>query len=191
MILYATIIPFNMIENENQDMSQEMLKILINIIELLLISYSLNTRNSFNVQEVHLKVLTVGLAWNLADSVATNLLYFLMNATGEEVKWEYIQSAIQSNLDLIERIAIVALVQVYETLRTNSKMNIHILIFLIAKYFFTGIGFKYFFKMYYEDQLNQLGVKCVYVIIFALISKYIFNYIYADDFKTEDEKLEE
>ncbi len=160
-----------MIENERQDISQETLKVLINIIELLLISYSLNQRHSFNKKEVHLKVLCVGLAWSLADSVATNLLYFLMNATGEEFKWEYIQSGIQSNLDLIERIAIVALVQVYETLKEAKKINIHIFVFLVVKYFFSGLGFKYINRLNYEDQWSQLGAKGVYCLIFALISK--------------------
>lgn len=88
MVLYATIIPFNQIESENYDLSQEILKILINTIELILIGYSLKARNSFSNTEAKFKVLTVGLAWALADSVTSYLLYFLMNATGEEFKWE-------------------------------------------------------------------------------------------------------
>lgn len=168
MVLYATVIPFNSIESDKYDLSQETLKILINTVELLLIAYSLKVRNSFNEKETHLKVLTVGLAWSLADAVTSYLLYFLTNATGEEFKWEYIQSAIQSNLDLIERIAVVALVEIYDKLRTSNKLNVHVVLILIAKYFFTGLGFKFINKLNYEDPWNQLLAKGAYCIIFAL-----------------------
>jgi hypothetical protein len=175
------------------------LKILINTIELLLISYSLKVRNSFNDKEIHLKVLTVGLAWTLADSLASYMLYFLMNATGEEFKWEYIQSAILSNLDLIERIAVVALVQVYESLRNKNKLNFPILIILIAKYFFTGIGFKYIDGLHNDDPWSQLIAKGLYCLIFAFISKYlyfiyfrmIFNSAFSENYIDEDFNLEQ
>jgi hypothetical protein len=171
MILYATVIPFNSIESDKYDLSQEILKILINMIEVILISYSLKNRNSFNEKESHLKVLSVGLAWALADAVTSNLLYFLMNATGEEFKWEYIQSAIQSNLDLIDRISVVALVECYDKLRSQNSTNIHILIILIFKYFFSGLGFKYVEKLRFDDAWNQLIAKAVFTLSFAFLTK--------------------
>lgn len=173
MVLYATIIPFNGLDNDKDgsDFSQETLKIIVNTIEIILIMYCLRLKNNFNEKETHLKVLSVGLAWALAESVASNLLYFLMNATGEEFKWEYIQAAIQSNLDLIERIAIVSLVQSYETLKTQNKFNIHVLLFLIFKYFFNGLGFKFIEKLKYEDTWNSLGAKASICFVFAIISK--------------------
>ena len=173
MVLYATIIPFNGLESEkdNSDFSQETLKIIVNTIEILLIMYSLRLKNNFNEKETHLKVLSVGLAWALADSAASNLLYFLMNATGEEFKWEYIQAAIQSNLDLIERIAIVGLVQSYETLKTQNRFNVHVLLIIIFKYFFNGLGFKYIEKLKFEDSWHNIGAKASICIIFAIISK--------------------
>ncbi len=171
MILYATVIPYNQIESDNYDFSQETLKILINTIELILIIYSLRVRNSFSEKEAHLKVLTVGVAWALADALMSYFLYFLMNATGEEFKWEYIQAAIQSNLDLIERIAIVALVACYEKLRSVNQTNIHILLILIAKYFFSGLGFRYIEKIRFEDPWTQLAAKGVACLAFALLAK--------------------
>jgi len=170
MVLYATIIPFNSIESGKYELSHETIKILINTIEILLICYSLKIRNSFNEKEIHLKVLTVGLAWSLADNLTSYLLYFLLNATGEEFRWEYIQSAIQSNLDLIEKISLVALVEVYESLRQKNKSNLHIILFLIGKYFFTGLGFKYL-DILYDDQWTHLFFKAIYCLIFAFLSK--------------------
>lgn len=193
MILYATIIPFNSIESEKYDLSQETLKILINTIELVLISYSLKVRSSFNNKEVHLKVLTVGLAWSLADSVTSYLLYFLMNATGEEFRWEYIQNAIQSNLDLIERIAVVSLVECYDKLKSKNKLNIHIVLFLVAKYFFTGLGFRYFDRLHSEDPWNQLIIKGIYCLGFAFLARIVFSMVFRDTYRegTEEELEEE
>jgi hypothetical protein len=113
----------------------------------------------------------VGLAWGLADSVASYLLYFLMNATGEEFKWEYIQTAIQSNLDLIEKIAVVCLVDCYEKFKSQNKLNIHIVLILIGKYFFNGLAFKFIDKLHFDDSWNQLGVKAAYCFAFALIAR--------------------
>ncbi len=173
MVLYATIIPFSGLESEkdHSDLSQETLKIIINTIEIILIIYSLRIKNIFNEKETHLKVLTVGIAWALAESIASNLLYFLLNATGEEFKWEYIQAAIQSNLDLIEKIAIVALVQSYETLKNQNRFNVHIVLILISKYFFSGLGFRYVEQLKFDDSWHALGARAVTCLAFAFLSK--------------------
>ncbi len=156
---------------------------------MLFIYYSLKVRNPFQNSEAHLKVLTVGLSWALADSVTSYLLYFLMNATGEEFKWEYIQTAIQSNLDLIERIAIVALVECYDYLKKSNSVNIHVAFLLVGKYFLTGFGFKFLETQCSEDSWYQLGVKAIYIVIFSIITKIIFRNIF-DGKDSEDALLE-
>ena len=163
--------PLNSLETDNNDLTQETLKILINFFEIIMIYYSLKVKNSFMEEESHLKVLAVALAWTTADSVASYLLYFLMNATGEEFKWEYIQSAINCNLEFIERIAVVALVECYDKLKTNNKVNLHVIFILIAKYLFSGLGFKFIEKLRYEDSWHQLIARGVFTLGFALFSK--------------------
>jgi hypothetical protein len=185
MVLYATVIPYNSIETEKYEFSQETLNVLINFAELIFIRYSLQVRNTFQEKEAGLKVLSVGLSWSLADSVFTFLLYFLMNATGEEFKWEYIQAAIQSNFDLIDRIAVVALVECYEELKKRNSTNIHIIILLLSKYFITGLGFKYIDVLRYEDPWSQLICKGAFSLVFAWIVKFIFNIIFRE--VTEEE----
>ena len=107
MILYATIIPYNPSENDTVNSMQELIRVLINSIEVIFIFYLLKGKNNFSENENGLKVLAVGLGWSLADSLCMHLFYFLMNATGEEFTWEYIQTGILSNVDLIERIGMV------------------------------------------------------------------------------------
>ena len=173
MVLYATVIPYNSVDQDKDhyDISQETLKIIINIVEVIMIAYSLKVRNSFSEKESHLKVLTVGIAWASADSIASNLLYFLMNATGEEFKWDYIQSAIQSNLDLFNLISIVALVECYEVLKSKQKFNVHIIMILLFKYFFNGLGYKHIKALNFDDSWYQLAAKGVACLVFAIFAK--------------------
>ena len=174
MILYATVIPFNLAEGDKSDISHEILKTLINILEVVLIRYSLQERSPYQDKETGLKVLNVGLTWSLIESLCSYLLYFLMNATGEEFRWEYIQTAIQSNFDLIERIAIVALIECYEKQRKSNGWNFHLLILIMIKYFISGLGFKYLEVLKSNDQWIQLGKKGAYTIMFAFITRYEF-----------------
>ena len=91
-----------MIASETNNLSQDLLKITINLVELIFLSYSLRAKNSFTENEKISKILTVALSWALADSIFSNFLYFLMEATAEEFKWDFIQVAIQSNYDLVK-----------------------------------------------------------------------------------------
>lgn len=187
MVLYATIIPFNSNEIDSFNLWQETLKILINIVEVVLINYSLKSKNAFSDKEIGLKVLTVGLAWTFADSIFSYLLYFLMNATGEEFKWDYIQTAVQSNFDMIDKIAIVALVACMDKLTTDKKWNFHIMIIIIAKYFFSGLGFKYIDRLKFEDSWLQLLSRGVCTLAFGLFSRIIFSVVFRELTMSEEE----
>jgi hypothetical protein len=168
MVLYATVIPFNSIESERYDLSHEILKVLINTLELVFISYSLKLKNSFQEKETGLKVLSVGLAWTLAETMCSNLLYFLMNATGEEFQWEYIQTAIQCNFDLIERLAVVALLECYYR---NTILSPLYLVLVLGRYFVTGLGFKYIDALKHNDDWKQLAIRGGYSLGFAIVAR--------------------
>jgi hypothetical protein len=168
MVLYATVIPFNSIETERYDLSHEILKVLINTLELVFISYSLKLKHSFQEKETGTKVLSVALAWTFAETICSNLLYFIMNATGEEFQWEYIQTAIQTNFDLIERIAVVALLECYYRKTTFSFFYLAL---VLARYFVVGLGFKYLDILKHHDEWRQLMIKGGFSLGFAIVSR--------------------
>jgi hypothetical protein len=168
MVLYATVIPFNSIETERYDISHEVLKVLINTLELVFISYSLKLKNSFSEKETGLKVLSVGLAWTLAEALCSNLLYFLMNATGEEFQWEYIQTAIQCNFDLVERLAVVALLECYYK---GTIMGPFYLLLALSRYFITGLGYKYIDSLKHPDEWKQLMIRGGFSFGFAIVAR--------------------
>lgn len=175
MLLYATVIPYNTIESENYDISQELFKVLINCIEVVFILMALKNKSTFNESEAHLKVLTVALAWSLSESVFSYSLYFLFNANSEEFKWEYIQTAISANIDLLERIAIIALVECYRLKEEAGKTKFYLLLILIAKNTISSIGSKYIEVLKTDDQWIKLAHKFSITVVFAIIVSIIFN----------------
>lgn len=101
MLLYATVIPYKALESENYNFSQEVLQVLIASVEIVFILWALREKNNFMEREIHLKIIALSLAWSLAESLFSYLLYFFMNAIAEEFKWEYIQTSIIANIDLV------------------------------------------------------------------------------------------
>ena len=148
---------------------------MINLVEIILIRYSLRLKNPFSDKETALKVLTVALAWTLGNSICSNLLYFLMNATGEEFNWEYIITAIESNFDLIERLSVVALVECVDQETKSLKYKASIGSILILKYAFFGLGFKFISHLQTDDKWVQLYYKAIATLVLGLISRIIFK----------------
>lgn len=163
------------------------MKVMVNLIEIVLIKYALNLKNPFSEKETALKVLTVGLIWTLANSICSNLLYFLMNATGEEFNWEYIITAIESNFDLIERLAVVALVQCFDQADKSFQYKSTIGAILVFKYAFFGLGFKFIKGLRTDDKWMQLYYKAVATLILGFISRIIFKRSFKNQQELEKE----
>lgn len=153
----------------------------------MLIKYALNLKNPFSEKETALKVLTVGLIWTLANSICSNLLYFLMNATGEEFNWEYIITAIESNFDLIERLAVVALVECLDQNDKSFQYKAFIGAILVFKYAFFGLGFKFIRIIKTDDKWIQLYYKAIATLILGFISRIIFKRSFKNQQELEKE----
>lgn len=153
----------------------------------MLIKYALNLKNPFSEKETALKVLTVGLIWTLANSICSNLLYFLMNATGEEFNWEYIITAIESNFDLIERLAVVALVECLDQNDKSFQYKAFIGAILVLKYAFFGLGFKFIRIIKTDDKWIQLYYKAIATLVLGFISRIIFKRSFKNQQELEKE----
>lgn len=181
MLLYATIIPYNTIESQDYNFSQEALIVVVNSIEIFFIILALNRKSSFiEAKESYLKVLTVSLSWSLSESFFSYFLYFLMNATNDEFNWQFIQSSVISNIDLFERIGIVAIVECYILLKKYNKFNHHLILLLLAKYSLNNFGYKYIpylNKTGWGDIQARFSSCCIFVIICKLIYNNIIESI--------------
>ena len=56
-----------------------------------------------------------------------------MNSMGEEFTWEYIRTTILANLQMIEKIAIIALIQSIQKLMDHKKLYMLLILLIIVK----------------------------------------------------------
>ena len=188
MVLYATVIPFEIGENVQLTLPQEIIKTLIYMTEIIFLFQSLKSKNNFTDQQAAFKIVTIALGWSLADSLFSNLFYYLMNSMGEEFTWEYIRTAILANLQMIEKMAIIALIQSAQKLMDDNKAYIHIIVLIIIKYLFNSFAYNYIPQLNFGgDQWKILMSKIAITVIFGLTAKKIFR----NSNKTEDEMAEE
>lgn len=186
MLLYATVIPYNTIESENYSLTQELMKIVINCIEVFFIMMALKNKSNFvEGKESHLKVLTVSLSWSLAESVFSYFLYFLMNATSDEFKWEFIQTSIVSNIDLVERVSLVAVVEAYRALKESESFSLHLMILILFKFALGNLGPKYIQPLSTSVSWTYIQARLAIALGFALVSKLIFNSVCSKTESTE------
>ena len=188
MVLYATIIPFEIGEAVQLTISQEIIRTLIYMTETIFLYQCLKSKNNFNEKQASYKIITIALGWSLAESLFGNLFYYLMNSMGEEFTWEYIRTAILANLQMIEKMAIIALIQSGQKLMDEKKAYIHIIFLNFIKYIFNNFAYNYIPQLNFGgDQWKILISKVVFNLVFGLIAKKIFK----NTNKTEDEMAEE
>ena len=61
MVLYATVIPFEIGENIQLTLPQEIIKTFIYMTEIIFLYQSLRSKNNFSNDEAHLRIITVAL----------------------------------------------------------------------------------------------------------------------------------
>ena len=125
MVLYATLIPFEIGEDIQLNFYQDLIKALILLTELIFLYQSLKSKNNFSEDQAYLRVITVALGWSFAESLINNLFYYLFNSMGEEFTWEYIRTAILANVSMIDKMAIVARTKDYPAHDTLYNISAH------------------------------------------------------------------
>ena len=176
MVLYATVIPFEIGENIQLTLPQEIIKTCIYMTEMIFLYQSLRSKNNFSDKEAHLRIITVALGWSFAESLLNNLFYYLFNSMGEEFTWEYIRTAILANVQMIEKMAIVTLIQTGIKLKEEKKSYGVILFLILFKYIFNNFAYIYIPALKFGgDQWKILISKIVITLVYGLIAKRIFK----------------
>ena len=176
MVLYATLIPFEIGEDIQLNFYQDLIKALILLTELIFLYQSLKSKNNFSEDQAYLRVITVALGWSFAESLINNLFYYLFNSMGEEFTWEYIRTAILANVSMIDKMAIVALIQTANKLKEEKKQFNYVIVLILIKFIFNNFGYTYLpYLKFGGDQWKILISKMVNTVIFGLIAKKIFK----------------
>ena len=176
MVLYATLIPFEIGEDIQLNFYQDLIKALILLTELIFLYQSLKSKNNFSEDQAYLRVITVALGWSFAESLINNLFYYLFNSMGEEFTWEYIRTAILANVSMIDKMAIVALIQTANKLKEEKKQFNYVIVLILIKFIFNNFGYTYLpYLKFGGDQWKILISKIVSTLAFALLVKNIFK----------------
>ena len=188
MVLYATLIPFEIGENIQLNFYQDLIKALILLTELIFLYQSLKSKNNFSEDQAYLRVITVALGWSFAESLINNLFYYLFNSMGEEFTWEYIRTAILANVSMIDKMAIIALIQTLNKLKKENKKFGYVILLIGLKFIFNNFGYTYIpYLKFGGDQWKILISKIIGTVLFALLAKKIFK----NQHKTVEELAEE
>lgn len=86
----------------------------------------------------------------------------------------------------MERISLVAIVESYRILAESKRLNIHLVFLIFAKFGFSSFGAKYISLLSTENPWGKIVNKVVIALIFAVISKIVFNQSCKTD-ENEDE----
>ena len=114
--------------------------------------------------------------------------HYLFNSMGEEFTWEYIRTAILANVSMIDKMAIVALIQTANKLKEEKKQFNYVIVLILIKFIFNNFGYTYLpYLKFGGDQWKILISKIVTTLLFALLAKKIFK----NQHKTVEELAEE
>eukprot|EP00274_Cyanoptyche_gloeocystis_P002839 CAMPEP_0196660506 /NCGR_PEP_ID=MMETSP1086-20130531/40120_1 /TAXON_ID=77921 /ORGANISM="Cyanoptyche gloeocystis , Strain SAG4.97" /LENGTH=354 /DNA_ID=CAMNT_0041994949 /DNA_START=37 /DNA_END=1098 /DNA_ORIENTATION=+ len=115
MILLATFLPTS--ESEMFDFSQELLKALVGIIDIIGLHYVLKwSRGSDRI----VKILGVGLGWGTAESILFRLAPVWLGAKGMEFDWSVIYTSIEANISLLGTIGLTTMVWLWGLWRRKN-----------------------------------------------------------------------
>ncbi|KAH7436635.1 hypothetical protein KP509_05G028900 [Ceratopteris richardii] len=95
-------------ENDNFDVSQESLKAVINLLDVLGLYIALTQLTYRNISQNH-KFQAVGLCWAFSDSLLHRLAPLWVGARGLEFTWDYLLQGLESNANLVFTISFTAL----------------------------------------------------------------------------------
>jgi len=157
----AALTPFHL--------SQEVLKSLVNVIELLGVQLTLEGKH-LSRYDHHVRVLAVGLGWTFAESLILYLIPLWMGARGMEFDWQFIQMGVASNINLVIHVSLAGLVWLRGRTDLNQSSR-RVLTPIFVAYLLLPLIQSYLEKSLGVDSLEILGVRFVFAIILAATSR--------------------
>jgi len=90
--------------------TQELMKSVLNIVEVIGIQITLTYTPSLSKYATHTRITAIALGWSCAQSVALYLIPIWIGARGMEFSWKYIEMGVSSNINIAEVMALVTVV---------------------------------------------------------------------------------
>jgi len=170
LLVLATFFPAHEHEGERFDFTGDALKATVDLMDIiglyLVISKGLSGKGEA-------RFLAGGLGWATADLVATRLLPFWVGARGIEFDWKYLQMALESNINLINFMAVATLVWLWSRADLNASIYPVISAILVFSAY-RQLLFSILFHVFSLASWLLLVVKAVITIAVGVLTLNIF-----------------
>jgi hypothetical protein len=176
-LLFPIFFPGDEFDESAQNASspeQEVLKCLVNVVDVVGLYFVLNAKRMTNVMgDIENKILSIGLGWAAAELATTHFIDIIFQAWSNEAKIEYLLAAISANFDLVEILSLTTLAYLLtkKEVQGNKKTLIYILVLLrelfpvISKAVATVDG--------HTCTYCQVSMKAVFAFVFYLFAQKI------------------
>lgn len=130
------------------------------------------------VSDINIKILAIGLGYAAAELVTTNFLDIIFQGWANEMKTEYLVSALAANLDILEIISLSALAYSLTRKDDTGVRNYVIYILVVVRYLFpVALSYtKEFSLTGLEAEQNEyalLAAKAAFAFLFYQLSNTI------------------
>merc|ERR1712216_311920 len=169
MILLASFIPD--MDNKTRDVSQELMKIVIGMIEILV----MNLTYVYTMRGEHTeKVMSLGLGWAAAESLLMRFFPLWFDARAVEFEWTWIVTGVEANLSIAVYIAFARLISRYHTKSDDASSKAQFLQILgAASLVHGGLGSRASTLQGFS-LLSATAVRCAYTAILWFVARQVF-----------------
>jgi len=115
------------------------------------------------------KILAAALGWGIAEFVLKYLLYFIMNATENEIKWVYLQTGIFANFELLEIVGFTAIIYIWTKTNDSTEKKTVVFALILLRYLFPVISL-YLQRYHAAGEWETLAAKAAFSSVFFLSS---------------------
>jgi len=165
MLAYASLVPVT----EEWSLTTEVIQEAVGVLDILAIQMVLDWR-MLRVGDKKVRMLGTGLGWATADALLSHFLIFVVNASGGEFTWEYLQRAFTANCDIAQYTCLACLVWI--TKNSKNNLNLAAWTLIIAKLAFPVV-IGYASQIMVLDVWSNLALQGVFSVGYALFTKFI------------------
>lgn len=170
MLVYATIVPVGDTFSWQSVMHiQEVLQCAVSVIDVACMWFVYDWRFGKITGDKRIKIMVVGLGWATMDAILSHFLIFVLNASGGEFTWEYLQRSILANGTLLEYVALATLVWIFKF--EGYAYKVIALLIGVGLIFVVPIQFAYLQSIDVLINWNNIAGKVLVTALLSVLAK--------------------
>ena len=158
----------------------DILKALVGLLDVVGLYILFNAKRLITiVGDIEIKIIAIGLGWAGAELLTSNFMDIIFQGWANEMKTEYLVSAVAANFDILEIISLASLAYILTNKKDDSGMKKLVIYFLILARYLFPVALRYVKETSTvgatETSDNRefmlLGIKAAFSLFFFTTSK--------------------